>query len=453
MKIKSGGWRTCGLTLGRRSYGEVPHGKRSRARMKGESTKGATSYMDHVADAASFEAFQRKDVDPLLSAEALPENSSFINFSAFAQEYPEKFFEFVSHLRPEFQELCIEYYVLHKPQHFIGDAHGFIQTRTWQALRIIEQAIGAMILLGPEPTEEIIRPILRRAGVETTEHGSLTHMVIAYQKTQSYAAVAKYFNVPAPTIRKIFRPIIRTLLAAKDVNAVAVGAYLRSLTHQASLTRRGLSKSCKARLRRVRQLKFDAPPLDNSPLMSFGRVESLGDTPWCMLEISSDHRMLQLGPALKKYGKKLFGKKPAQIFAPVNSDGELQFGYLFARCATQSLVRALTRVRGITELASICDEEGSFMRAVTVPNEEVQQMIEDHTGPVEVRSKIGNFVKILTGPAAEYCGTITAATKNEVTVRVDFPTGRQFIVTADRTSIEPFDESMKNRAFWGVRPR
>ena len=156
-------------------------------------------------------------------------------------------------------------------------------------------------------------------------------MIIAYAKTQSYAEVAAMVHAPVPAIRKIFRPAIAQLSASKDLRTAAVGSYLHNLTHQASLTGAGLSKRCKARTRRVKALRFQAPPTENSPLVSFGRVESLGNTPWYLLEISSEHRMTQLSPVLRAQGKKLFGKKPGQIFAPLNADGELEFGYLFAR--------------------------------------------------------------------------------------------------------------------------
>ena len=189
MKSKSCGWRGA-HSLGHRSYGSFGGSwLRGKPRMKGDDTRGVSSYMDHVANAASFEAFNRREeAEILLSAEALPENSSFLSFAAFAKDHPERFFKLVSHLRPEFQELCIEYYVLNKSQSFIGQAHGFIQTRTWQALRIIEQAIGAMILIGAEPRAQLLMTILTNAGLESTEHGSLTKLILLYAEHRNYTS-------------------------------------------------------------------------------------------------------------------------------------------------------------------------------------------------------------------------------------------------------------------------
>jgi hypothetical protein len=435
--------------------------RRSKPRLKDENTSGTESYMSHIVNAASFDAFNRHEDDPRLSAEALPENSSLIDFKTFAREYPEKLFPLLSKLRPEFQEYFVEYYILEKPQSFIGKTHGCIQTRVWQALRIIEQTIGSFIILGPNPDAEIIRPILRKAGVESTPYGSLTDMILAYAETQDYADVARYFLTPIPAIRKIFRPAISTLLAAKDVKAIAVGAYLRNLTHQASLTSAGLSKRCIARTRRVKNLKFNAPPSENSPLISFGPVSSLRDTPWCMFEISSEHRMTQIYPLLKAFGKRVFRKKAAQIYAPVNEDGELTFGYILARSTSTALVRALTHLRGISEMSSVCNEEGAFVRAVTIPNADVQTMMNQHNPTTKVKVRVGDFVEILTGPASKYHGTVTQTTKWNasrtgtsfaMTIEVNFPTGRRFLVTADPSCVKLLPKiAFSKRAFWGVR--
>ena len=408
--------------------------------------------MDHVAAAASFEAFNRHEINPLLSAETLPESGSMIDFKTFADEYPERLFPLIARLRPEFQEFFIEFHILRKSQAFIGKCHGQIQTRVWQVLRLVEQAIGSMIILGTTPDAEILRVILRRACVESTEYGSLTDMIILYAKTQNYAQVALSVRAPVPAIRKIFRPAIATLLADKDVKAVAVGAYLRSLTHQASLTGAGLSKRCKARNHRVKTRRFTAPPSETSPLLSFNHVEVLADTRWCMFEISSDHRMIQIMPTLREQGKKLFGKKAAQIFAPLNAEGELMFGYLFARSVTPALTRKLSRIRGLGEMSAVCDDDGNFIHAVEVPNSEVQAMIAKHIPTNNVRVHIGDYVEILSGDASKYCGTITGIDDDyDLIVKVDFPTGRTFFVTAYDSSVKKLPKTpAAKRTFWGV---
>lgn len=413
------------------------------------------SFTNHAADMFSADAFQHHRKAPILiSTESLPESTSLINFSAFAEEYPEKIKPLLDRLRPEFVELFGEYYLLHKSQGFIGKVHGQIQTRIWQQLRIIEQAIGSMILLGPEPDASTLRPILEEAGLEQTPHGSLTDMILYYAASHSYAVVAKKFSTPIPMIRKIFRPAIQNLLAHKNIKAVAVGAYLRSLTHQASLTGEGLGKSCLARIRRVKTRSFTAPPSHNSPIMTFGAIINLRDIPWCMLEISSDHRMAQIYDDLHAQGKKVFGKHTAQIFAPVNKDGELAFGYIFARCTRQSAIRALTRVRGVSELAAILNEEGRFVKAVTIPNEDIRQMMAKYQTPELPDACVGDFVQILTGDAAHYCGTVTninPATEI-ITVEISFPTGRKFIVKADASCIQLLPDRPKHlRKFWGTR--
>jgi len=328
--------------------------------------------------------------------------------------------------------------------------HGQVHTRIWQQLRIIEQALGALIVLGTNPTEEILRPILEKAGLEKTPYGSLTRMILLYAQSQNYALVAKEVGAPVPAIRKIFRPAITMLLADKDVHAVAVGAYLRNLTHHASLTKAGLSKRCIARTQRIKTMRFQADPIEDSPLLSFGKVDSLHDTPWCMFEISPECRMEQLYPLIQKQGKHLFNKKAVQIFAPVNAEGELAFGYIFARSATQKLVRALLHIRGIAEMATVSTNDETTIEAVTIPNEDVQAMMMQHNPPKKLEIHTGDFVEILTGEAARYCGIITSMKKNQLTVEVNFPTGRQFIVTAAPTCVKLLPKVPADKqAFWG----
>lgn len=409
------------------------------------------TYWSRVSDSASVAAYRRDESNPLLSAEALPENSSLIDFKSFAKEFPDRLFPLLYNMRPEFQELFVEYYILEKSQSFLADVHGQIQTRIWQNLRIIEQALGALIVLGPAPSREEMFSILGKAKMDYTEYGSLANLISLYAKTQNYAAVAKAVDAPAPAIRKIFRPTIEKLLACRDLKAVAVGCYLRSLTHQASLTGAGLSKRCRARTRRVKNLRFNAPPLDESPLLSFGRIQSLGDTPWNMFEISSEHRMSVIFPVLRKHGDKLFGTKAGQIFAPMDAEGELEFGYIMARSSKPSLTRSLTRVRGISEMAAIYDNDGNVESAVTVPNADVQKLIDSRDVQHATKIKPGDFVEILTGDAARYCGTVMNVTGG-VIVEVNFPSGRKFTVRTDVTAVKPVAHAVSiRRAFWGLK--
>jgi len=427
--------------------------QRGRSRLKAEHLSGTETYWNHVANAASFAAYKRNENnDACISVEAIPENSNLLDFRSFAQNYPEKLFPRLETLRPEFQEIFIEYWILGKFQNFIGKVHGQVHTRIWQQLRIIEQALGALIVLGTNPTEEILRPILEKAGLEKTPYGSLTQMILLYAQSQNYALVAKAVGAPVPAIRKIFRPAIATLVISKDIKAASVGAYLRNLTHHASLTKAGLSKRCIARTQRIKTMRFQAEPIEDSPLLSFGKVDSLHDTPWNMFELSPECQMTQLYPLIQKQGKHLFRKKAVQVFAPVNAEGELAFGYIFARSATRKLVRALLHIRGIAEMATVSTNDETTIEAVTIPNEDVQAMMMQHNPPKKLEIHTGDFVEILTGETARYCGIITSMKKNQLTVEVNFPTGRQFIVTAAPTCVKLLPKvSADKQAFWGVR--
>jgi hypothetical protein len=461
------GRTTCALGRGHRRRLNLCRGSRWNCRSQAAGSKyklwtnarekkhsaGAT-YWEHVTNEASLLSWALdKPDDSLMSIETLASTNEAIDIKTFAQTNPEKTIELLSHMRVEFLELFLEYYLLEKPQAFLGDTHGCIQTRIWQTLRIVEQALGAFLILGTTPDWGVLFPILEKSGLEQTPYGSLTHMILLYAETQDYSVIAERFKAPVPAIRKIFRPVIEQLLAAKNIREVAVGCYLRHLTHQVSLTGAGLSRRAIARLKRVKSRHFHAPALDESPLLSFNRTETLADTPWVMLEISSDHRMTQITPLLKKCGKQIFGKVPAQIFAPVDAQGDLLLGYIFARSLRMPLAYKLRSIRGITEFSATCDDTGRLTKVITVPNIDLQPVIhKTMTGNTQVpQVHIGDFVEILTGDAAKYCGTIEHIKGIEIHVTVNFPSGRVFHVIADPTVVKLIpDVPLQRRAFWGI---
>ena len=103
-------------------------------------------------------------------------------------------------------------------------------------------------------------------------------------------------------------------------------------------------------------------------------------------------------------------------------------------------------------MATVSANEEETAEAVIVPHEDVQQMMNQHIPPTKVKYCVGDFVEILTGEVSRYHGNITRVTKREITIEVNFPTGRQFIVTADPTCIRLVPNvPTEQQAFWGVR--
>lgn len=410
---------------------------------------GAYSYWSAVTDAASISSWDGDSQDSLISLETDAENyRPQTNFWSFANQYTERLLPLISWMRPEFQEIFIEYYILQKPQAFIAKTHGEIQTRVWQQLRVVEMAIGACLVFGPRPSAETLHDILEAEGIELTESGRLSDMIAQYAKHQSYTKVADACGVPVPAIRKIFRPAIKQLLSSKKVKSIAAGAYLRSLTHQASLTESGIAKSSVRRLHRVRSMSFKAPISETSALMDYGPVDELGDKPWVMFELSPEARVGRILERIQKVFKKIFGKDPVQIFAPTGTDGDLLFGYLLARSTSMKSLKRMISVWGISEAAvhyTDADGEGDF---IEVPNEDIQKQIESlHVGSL-FQPKVGDFVRVLTGEAKSYCGEVTS--KDKVTVM--FPTGRVFHVRIVPGSTEKVKAPKNRQAFWGVIP-
>lgn len=160
--------------------------------------------------------------------------------------------------------------------------------------------------------------------------------------------------------------------------------------------------------------------------------------------------MTQIFPLLQQQGSRLFKKKAAQIFAPLDANGELEFGYILARSTSPTLTRSLTRVRGISEIAGNYSSEGEFINAITVPNADIQKLISNRAVQKNSNSKVGDFVEIQTGVAARYHGTITASLGEHRTVEINFPSGRQFIVSTDSTALRVFPNvPQSKRCFWG----
>lgn len=413
------------------------------------------TYWNNVADAASVAAFRREEIiEGRISAEAQPENESIIDFKTFAQDYPEKFFPLLSNMRAEFQELCIEYYILEKAQSFLAKVHGQIQTRIWQNLRVIEKGFCAMLVLGPAPDRTTMMKILKVEGLEQADDSfGLSLMIANYACTQSYPQVAAMAGIPAPAVRKLFRPAMDKLAASKNLRAVALGSYLRAITHQASLTDIGLSKRCVARLNRIKRATFEAPEPETSPLISVGNVASLRDTPWNMFEISSDHQVAKIIPIIRKNPKRVFGPKTAaQVFAPTSDDGDLQLGYLLARSSNPTATKSLLRIRGISEIAGRYNEQGICTKATVVPHADVKPMIDSFVAPIVDSVKVGDFVEVLTGDASRYCGTVSKISDSSIVVQIEFPSGRRFMIYAQPGSLKKLPVPVEKQAFWGSKP-
>lgn len=411
-------------------------------------------YWEDATEHASEEVWAReqkradgeddRDTESLISAETALDNTAVTNFRVYSRDYPEKIFSLIEKLRPEFQELFIEYYILDKPQNFLAQTHGEIQTRVWQQLRIIEQTICAMIVLPDFPRG--VSDILSAAGLEQTEFGDLSYAIRLYHDTRNYVDVAKILHVPVPAIRKVFRPMIAKMLESDDLAVTAVGAHLRNLTYQVSLSDSGLSKSSASRLRRVRKLKFDAPARETSPLFEHGNTESLNDLPWNMLELSSDAQLPRVMDVIRRDVRRYFGKQPVQVFAPTSADGTLALGYLLVRSAHQKGIVRLMKIRGISDVAALFGDDDRIVKMIEVPAADIAPRIAGLNAK-ESEPRVGSFVRIITGEAKNYCGTVVS----QGHVQVCLPTGRTFEVSINPGSTEVLNIPKEKRAFWGEK--
>jgi hypothetical protein len=214
------------------------------------------------------------------------------------------------------------------------------------------------------------------------------------------------------------------------------------------LTQAGFGKRHQARALRMKHLRFEAPALEHDPLISFGRVETLGDTPWMLFEVSMTN-LDACFPVLQQQFKRICSRKSGQIFAPTNKAGELTFGYFFARSSSPTITRSIARVRGVTEFAATYSDAGNFRKVVTVPEADVAKMIDDCAGQKRQRPQVDDFVQVLSGPAKGYCGTITA--RNVATIT--FLTGRTFTVNLGAGAAKILSVPKSRRAFFGELPK
>ena len=170
-----------------------------------------------------------------------------------------------------------------------------------------------------------------------------------------------------------------------------------------------------------------------------------------MFEISSDQQLDRIAPILRTQAPRLFGKRAAaQIFAPVDEKGDLEFGYIMARGTVSA--RVLLRVRGISEVVSTYDDEGNFKEAVRVPNADVQQLIKTRVKVKPEKIRVDDFVQILAGEASNYCGIVIQSKSDSAVVQVKFPTNREFLVTAHPSALKKLGTNIPvaRCAFWGI---
>lgn len=145
--------------------------------------------------------------------------------------------------------------------------------------------------------------------------------------------------------------------------------------------------------------------------------------PWHILEVAIGQSPDVIAIRLHKEIKRLH-EKCVEALVPFrrNAAGEAEWivEHVYVRGLNGSL-RSLKRVPGI-----------EFIREETADQEWINRLMEAEQKEFPRGLQVGDFVRILTGPCARLCGTITAIKDQSYTVTVEMRTKRIRVHTTDK---------------------
>jgi hypothetical protein len=175
--------------------------------------------------------------------------SSFIadNFSAFIKT--------IRFLKKEDQELLLSYYLLSKTQNTLALIHKSTQTVCSFRLRMAVKTLGTFMLVGGEPTEELLHEVLGNAGMErslekepNSTAPNLSAVVMAYVRCRNFQQVASQYGLHRPDVRRAMSRVSKALMDSKDGKEAAVAAWIHSTIDKANAIGVGYSKRKQAKL-------------------------------------------------------------------------------------------------------------------------------------------------------------------------------------------------------------
>ena len=162
---------------------------------------------------------------------------SFINEN-FAQ-----FLKTLRYLKREDQELLLSYYCLSKTQNTLALIHKSTQTVCSFRIRMAVKTLGTFMLVGGEPTEELLHEVLEKAGFENSlEKAPLSTIVMEYVRTRNFQQVANHFGLHRPDVRRAMSRASKALMESKDGKEAATAAWVHSLIDKSNPIGTGYSK-------------------------------------------------------------------------------------------------------------------------------------------------------------------------------------------------------------------
>jgi hypothetical protein len=168
---------------------------------------------------------------------------------SFINENFDKFLKTLRFLKKEDQELLLSYYLLSKTQNTLALIHKSTQTVCSFRIRMAVKTLGTFMMVGGEPTEELLHDVLEKAGMEDclekelgVKKAPLSTVVMEYVRTRNFQHVATHFALHRPDVRRAMSRVSKALMDSKDGREAAVAAWLHSLIDKVSPVGTGFSK-------------------------------------------------------------------------------------------------------------------------------------------------------------------------------------------------------------------
>ena len=160
----------------------------------------------------------------------------------------DRFLKTLRFLKKEDQELLLSYYLLSKTQNTLAIIHKSTQTVCSFRIRMAVRTLGTFMLVGGEPTEELLHEVFEKAGLENSleKEGhpapALSKVIMEYVRCRNFQQVAVHFGLHRPDVRRAMSRASKALMDSKEGKEAAVAAWTHSLIDKVSPVGPGFSK-------------------------------------------------------------------------------------------------------------------------------------------------------------------------------------------------------------------
>ena len=162
---------------------------------------------------------------------------------SFISDNFDRFLKTLRFLKKEDQELLLSYYLLSKTQNTLALIHKSTQTVCSFRIRMAVKTLGTFLLVGGEPTEELLHEILDKAGLENSlDKAPLSKVIMEYVRCRNFQQVALHFGLHRPDVRRAMSRASKALMDSKDGKEAATAAWVHSLIDKVSPVGLGFSK-------------------------------------------------------------------------------------------------------------------------------------------------------------------------------------------------------------------